>query len=84
MGPLGVELLRSAGHDVMCLRDRGLQGERDETVYGVCAEEGRVGSHCNCCLIAHASSWPWRNRNLPQAPYGLLEPGRIRVHPRRD
>jgi Domain of unknown function (DUF5615) len=42
LGRRGIELLRSAGHDVMSLRDQGLQGERDETLFKVCAEEGRV------------------------------------------
>jgi predicted nuclease of predicted toxin-antitoxin system len=42
IGNRGVELLRLAGHDVMTVRDQGLQGARDETLFDICAGEGRI------------------------------------------
>jgi hypothetical protein len=42
IGRRGVELLRSAGHDVMTVREQNLQGTRDETLFDVCAGEARV------------------------------------------
>jgi len=42
IGRRGVELLRAAGHDVMTVRDQNLHGAPDETLYEVCAGEGRV------------------------------------------
>lgn len=42
IGRRGVELLRSAGHDVLTVRDQGLQGADDEAVFKVCCAEGRA------------------------------------------
>jgi hypothetical protein len=42
IGNRGVELLRLAGHDVMTVPDQGLQGARDETLFDICAGEGRI------------------------------------------
>ena len=36
------ELCRTAGHDVMTVRDQGLRGAPDEQVFAVSAQEGRV------------------------------------------
>jgi predicted nuclease of predicted toxin-antitoxin system len=36
------ELCRTAGHDVMTVRDQGLQGAPDQQVFEVSAREGRV------------------------------------------
>jgi predicted nuclease of predicted toxin-antitoxin system len=42
IGRSGVELLRIAGHDVATVREQGLGGASDETIFQVCAAEGRV------------------------------------------
>jgi predicted nuclease of predicted toxin-antitoxin system len=42
IGRRGADLLKAAGHDVMTVRDQNLQGARDETVFRVCADEGRI------------------------------------------
>ena len=42
IGRRGLELLRAAGHDVMTVRDQGLGGAADATLFDVCAGEGRV------------------------------------------
>lgn len=42
IGRSGVELLRSAGHDVMTVREQSLSGAADETIFRVCAAENRV------------------------------------------
>src|SRR2546421_12570546 len=42
IGRRGYELLRIAGHDVMTVRDKSLQGAHDELIFKVCADEGRV------------------------------------------
>lgn len=42
IGRRGVDLLKAAGHDVMTVREQSLQGARDETLFRVCADEGRI------------------------------------------
>jgi predicted nuclease of predicted toxin-antitoxin system len=42
IGRRGVDLLTTAGHDVVTVRDQNLQGVRDEVVFKVCADEDRV------------------------------------------
>ncbi len=42
IGGRGIELLNAAGHDVMTVRDQGLQGARDDTIFNACAGEGRI------------------------------------------
>jgi predicted nuclease of predicted toxin-antitoxin system len=42
IGRRGVELLKAAGHDVMTVRDQGLHGSSDETLFEVCCIEGRT------------------------------------------
>ena len=42
IGRRGLELLSSAGHDVMTVREQSLQGAKDETLFRICAAEGRV------------------------------------------
>jgi predicted nuclease of predicted toxin-antitoxin system len=42
IGRRGLELLRAAGHDVMTVRDQGLGGAKDESLFKTCAAEGRV------------------------------------------
>lgn len=42
IGRRGIELLRLAGHDAMTVRDQNFQGASDETLFDVCACEGRV------------------------------------------
>ncbi len=42
IGRRGADLLVAAGHDMMTVREQNLQGARDETVFKVCADEGRV------------------------------------------
>jgi len=42
IGRRGVELLTSAGHDVMTVRDQQLQGASDESLFSVCGGEGRI------------------------------------------
>jgi predicted nuclease of predicted toxin-antitoxin system len=41
IGHRGVELLKMAGHEVLTVREQNLQGARDETLFKVCADEGR-------------------------------------------
>lgn len=42
IGRRGLELLMNAGHDVMTVRDQGLQGATDDRVFEACRIEGRV------------------------------------------
>lgn len=42
IGHGGAELLRAAGHDVSTVREQNLQGAKDETLFDVCAREGRA------------------------------------------
>ena len=35
-------MMRSAGHDVMTVREQNLQGSDDETLFSVCKDERRV------------------------------------------
>jgi hypothetical protein len=42
IGRRGVDILRAAGHDVMTVRDQGLQGASDETLFEICSVEARV------------------------------------------
>ena len=42
IGRGGVDLLRNAGHDVMTVREQGLAGSTDETVFQACMDEGRT------------------------------------------
>lgn len=70
IGRRGVELLKIAGHDVMTMRDQDLQGARDEAVFKVCADEGRV-------LITLDHDFGQVLRFPPEQSAGLviLEPG---------
>jgi hypothetical protein len=76
IGRRGVELLILAGHDVMTVRDQGLQGARDETLFDVCADEDRV-------LITPDHDFGQVLRFPPERSAGLviLEPG-VRATPR--
>jgi predicted nuclease of predicted toxin-antitoxin system len=42
IGRRGLELLRASGHDVMTVRDQGLGGATDESLFAACASEGRT------------------------------------------
>lgn len=42
IGRRGLELLRSAGHDVMTVREQDLQGAPDHRVFDVASREGRA------------------------------------------
>ena len=42
IGSRGLALLKAAGHDVMTVRDQGLQGATDEELFGVCVAEARA------------------------------------------
>jgi predicted nuclease of predicted toxin-antitoxin system len=42
IGTRGRELLAADGHDVATVRDQGLSGSSDETIFEVCRDEGRV------------------------------------------
>jgi predicted nuclease of predicted toxin-antitoxin system len=42
IGRRGRELLKSAGHDVLTVRDQKLEGSSDEKLFAMCAEERRV------------------------------------------
>lgn len=70
IGRRGIELLRSAGHDVMTVRDQHLQGASDETLFSVCAREGRI-------LITLDHDFGQVLRFPPETSSGLviLEPG---------
>ena len=39
---LSLELVRAAGHDVMTVKDQGLAGTADESLFQVCAAEARA------------------------------------------
>jgi len=75
IGRRGVELLRSAGHDVMTVQEQNLQGSRDETLFDACAGEDRV-------LITLDHDFGQVLRFPPERGAGLviLEPG-ARVTP---
>jgi predicted nuclease of predicted toxin-antitoxin system len=42
IGERGAELLRTAGHDVMTVRQQNLIGTNDDNLFAVCAAEKRV------------------------------------------
>jgi len=42
IGFRGLELLQAAGHDVMTVRQQGLGGATDESLFATCADEGRM------------------------------------------
>jgi hypothetical protein len=42
IGRRGIELLTASGHDVTTVWDQGLRGVTDETLFEICASEGRV------------------------------------------
>jgi len=42
IGRRGLELMRSAGHDVMTVREQNLQGSSDDALFVVCKDEMRV------------------------------------------
>lgn len=42
IGFRGLELLQAAGHDVMTVRQQGLGGATDESLFATCAAEGRA------------------------------------------
>jgi predicted nuclease of predicted toxin-antitoxin system len=42
IGQRGIELLKTAGHDVMTVRDQGLQGADDEAVFHAIRSEDRA------------------------------------------
>jgi predicted nuclease of predicted toxin-antitoxin system len=42
IGRRGLELLKASGHDVMTVRDQGLEGVTDERLFEVCATEERA------------------------------------------
>jgi predicted nuclease of predicted toxin-antitoxin system len=42
IGKSGIELLRNQGHDVATVREQGLAGAADETLFRACAVEGRT------------------------------------------
>lgn len=65
VGRRGVELLRSAGHDVVTVRDQGLQGADDEAVFKVCCAEGRA-------LITLDHDFGQVMRFPPEVSHGLV------------
>jgi predicted nuclease of predicted toxin-antitoxin system len=42
IGGRGLDLIRASGHDVMTVRDQGLQGVADERLFEICTAEGRA------------------------------------------
>jgi hypothetical protein len=113
IGNRGASLLKAAGHDVMTVRQQDLQGCRDETLFTICAEEGRVLVTLDhdfgqvirfpperaAGLVVLEPGAPMTAQSLldrlhdflemakTQSPHGALwivEPGRVRVHLRRD
>lgn len=42
LGKRALALVRSAGHDIVSVRDQALGGATDELIYAVCVKEGRV------------------------------------------
>ena len=42
LGRRGLEVLKAAGHDAMTVRDQGLGGASDESLFVACTKEGRA------------------------------------------
>ena len=42
IGRRGLEILNESGHDVRTVRDQDLRGVSDETLFEICAAEGRA------------------------------------------
>jgi len=70
IGRRGVELLKLAGHDVMTVRERSLQGARNEELFKICADEGRV-----LITLDHDFGQVLRFRPERSAGIVVLEPG---------
>jgi hypothetical protein len=113
IGRRGVKVLQAAGHDVVTVRDQHLQGAHDQSLFKVCANEGRVPITLDhdfgqvlrfppeqtAGLVILEPGLPLTLRSLldrlrdfltfaeSQSPAGALwivEPGRVRVHLRRE
>lgn len=113
IGHRGADLLKVGGHDVMTVREQELQGASDETLFKVCADEGRILITLDHDFGQVLRFPPEQSAGLVvlepgvrvsiqslldrlqdflslaevQSPTGALwivEPGRIRVHLRRD
>ncbi|WP_371734237.1 DUF5615 family PIN-like protein [Acidisphaera sp. S103] len=68
--------MRSAGHDVMTVRDQNLQGASDEALFDVCAGEDRI-----LITLDHDFGQVLRFPPERSAELVVLEPG-ARVTPR--
>ena len=65
IGKRGTELLRTAGHDVVTMRDQGLQGADDEAIFKVCCAEDRA-------LITLDHDFGHVMRFPPEVSHGLV------------
>lgn len=113
IGRRGAELLTAAGHDVMTVRDQGLEGATDDTLFAVCAGEERIlitldhdfgqvlryppEKSAGVVILEPGSQATSRSlmdrlkdfllfsqRSSPHGALWIVEPGRVRVHLRRD
>ena len=65
IGRRGVELLRDTGHDVMTVREQGLAGATDVTVFRACAAE-------NCTLVTLDRDFGQVLRFPPEQSAGIV------------
>jgi predicted nuclease of predicted toxin-antitoxin system len=71
IGRRGIEILASAGHDVMTVRDQGLAGAADNILFDVCAGEGRVLITLDRDFGETLRFPPWKGAGI-----AVLDPGR--------
>jgi predicted nuclease of predicted toxin-antitoxin system len=71
IGTRGLALLIAAGHDVMTVRDQNLGGCTDETLFDICAKEGRA-----LLTLDHDFGQVLRFPPAKSAGVVILEPGR--------
>jgi predicted nuclease of predicted toxin-antitoxin system len=67
LGRRGLEFLKAAGHDVMTVRDQGLAGATDETLFAACMREGRALITLDI-ESGFLPSWPGVSWPSPPAP----------------
>jgi len=100
IGSRGSTLLAERGHDVATVRDQGLSGSPDETVFQVCAAEGlRFPPEESAGIVIldlgpRASPQRLLDRLMDflavaeeqdvRGSLWIVEPGRVRIHLRSD
>ena len=97
IGMRGGELLAERAHDVSTVGDQKLSGAPDETIFAVCAAEGRVLNSAGIVILdlgPRASPQRLLDRLRDfltvaeqqdvRGSLWIVEPGRVRIHLRRD